>query len=56
MAEHLEGLHGSFILSLNDRPEVRETFRAFRIETVDCRYSVKGGQGKAVTEVIISSR
>ena len=52
--EALKGLQGRFILSLNDRPEVRDTFAGFAIETVDCTYSIKGGKGKAVKEVLIS--
>lgn len=54
MAETLKGLKGRFILSLNDVQGVRETFSGFKIETVDCRYSIAGGKGKAVKEVIIS--
>lgn len=54
MAETLKGLQGHFILSLNDVQGVRETFSDFDMETVDCRYSIAGGKGKAVKEVIIS--
>ncbi|WP_417436617.1 DNA adenine methylase [Hoeflea sp.] len=54
MAMALKGLKGSFKLSLNDRPEVREIFNGFDIEAVDCTYSVAGGAGKKVREVIIS--
>ena len=53
--EALKGLRGRFILSLNDLPEVRETFAGFAIESVDCTYSISGGKGKAVREVMISS-
>lgn len=49
----LKGIKGRFILSLNDRPEVRRIFADFAIEAVDCTYSIKGGVGKKVTEVII---
>lgn len=54
MTEALNGLRGSFILSLNDLPEVREIFKSFTIEAVDCTYSISGGAGKKVREVIIS--
>jgi DNA adenine methylase len=54
MAAALNGLRGSFILSLNDLPEVREIFKSFTIEAVDCTYSISGGAGKKVREVIIS--
>ena len=50
----LKTLQGRFILSLNDRPEVRETFKAFAIEGVDVTYSLAGGKGKAVKEVIVT--
>lgn len=47
---------GRFILSLNAVQGVFETFSAFKIEEVDCTYSVGGGgNGKAVKEVIISN-
>ncbi len=54
MAERLARLQGTFILSLNAAQGVFETFAGFEIETVDCTYSVAGGKGKAVKEVIIS--
>lgn len=54
LKEALRGLRGRFILSINDRPEVREVFKPFAMESVDCTYSVKGGKGKAVKELIIS--
>lgn len=54
MAMALKGLRGRFKLSLNDLPEVREIFKGFDIEAVDCTYSISGGAGKKVREVIIS--
>ena len=39
MAELLRGLDGRFLLSINDRPEVREIFAGFEIEAVETRYS-----------------
>lgn len=56
MAQALEKLSGYFIVSLNDRPEVREIFKAFHIITVDTVYSVGGGESqKAVKEVLITN-
>ncbi|RVU03942.1 DNA adenine methylase [Novosphingobium umbonatum] len=56
MAERLRRIKGRFILSLNDRPEVREIFAGFDIEEVGVRYTI-GGQAKAkdAREVIISN-
>lgn len=54
MAAALKSLRGSFKLSLNDCPEVREIFDGFEIEAVDCTYSIAGGVGKKVKEVVIS--
>lgn len=54
MAETLAAIKGRFILSLNDRAEVRRIFSGFDVERVDCVYSVGGGKGKNVKEVIIT--
>lgn len=53
MAERLAQLKGRFILSLNDRPEVREIFAAFDIEAVQTHYGAGSG-ARPVGEVIIS--
>ncbi|WDF74096.1 DNA adenine methylase [Novosphingobium sp. KACC 22771] len=56
MAERLRGLKGRFILSLNDRPEVRQIFAGFDIEAVTTTYSVGGGsKAQKAGEVIISN-
>ncbi|MGA9658554.1 MAG: DNA adenine methylase [Asticcacaulis sp.] len=56
MAEVLAGIKGRFILSINDRPEVREIFARFDQEEVTARYTV-GGQAKSIMagELIISN-
>ena len=53
MAQILAGLKGRFILSLNDRPEVRQIFSGFEILEADTTYSVGGAPQKA-HEVIIT--
>ncbi|HTV67500.1 MAG TPA: DNA adenine methylase [Rhizobiaceae bacterium] len=53
IATRLEQLQGRFVLSLNDRPEVREIFQAFRIIDVPLTYTIHGGKGSDVREVII---
>jgi DNA adenine methylase len=41
LAQRLRNLKGKFILSLNDRPEVREVFGQFRMQTVELAYTAK---------------
>lgn len=54
MAEQLGRLKGRFILSLNDRPEVREIFGGFDIEAVDTHYGIAGSGARPAREVIIT--
>jgi len=56
MADVLSRIQGRFILSLNAVQGVFETFAAFKIEEVDCSYSIASGNSKAVKEVIITGR
>lgn len=54
MATILKGLKGRFILSLNDRPEVREIFSEFSTTSVETTYQVGGmDKAKKVGELII---
>lgn len=55
LADQLAGLQGQFLLSLNDRPEVRKVFARFEIEGVQTTYSIAGaGRGRAkAAEVLI---
>lgn len=53
IAARLETIKGRFVLSLNDRCEVREIFKAFRIRDVPLTYTIARGEGKPVSEVII---
>jgi DNA adenine methylase len=56
MAGQLSAIKGRFILSLNDHPQVRETFGAFDIEEVGVRYTVGGAKAaQEAREVIISN-
>ncbi len=56
MAELLKGIKGTFILSLNDRPEVRKLFKGFNIYKVKTLYTLAGrGHAKPVGEVLISN-
>lgn len=54
MAELLAGLKGQFILSLNDRPEVRKIFARFEVAGVDTLYGLAGKGAAEAKEVIIT--
>jgi DNA adenine methylase len=53
MARILAGVQGSFILSINDMPEIREVFSAFRIKSASVRYSVNNKKAKQGKELLI---
>ena len=53
MAEQLGTIKGTFILSINDKPGVRECFGRFNQVPVDVHYSVAGGKGTSAKELII---
>ncbi|MGH0001290.1 DNA adenine methylase [Pseudovibrio ascidiaceicola] len=55
MAELLSKIKGRFLLSLNDREEVRQTFEDFNLEQVHLNYSIGKEAGKKVAELIISN-
>ncbi|MDH7641180.1 DNA adenine methylase [Sphingomonas sp. MAHUQ-71] len=54
LAEQLAGIAGRFILSINDRPEVRETFARFHIAPIVTTYTV-GAEARPAGELIISN-
>lgn len=55
MAQQLAQLKGRFILSLNDRPEVREIFSGFQIDGVETHYGIAGKGARPAGEVIITT-
>ena len=56
LAEMLRQLKGRFVLSLNDRPEVRELFAAFTIDEVTTSYSANAKSDRRATiELLISN-
>ncbi len=55
MAEILREIKGRFILSINDRPEVRATFAGFEVEEVTTRYTANQLAAKRVVELLISN-
>ncbi|OLP44663.1 DNA adenine methylase [Rhizobium oryziradicis] len=53
MATRLKTIKGRFMISLNDCEGVREIFKDFQFIPVGLTYTVRGGGGKDVGEVII---
>ena len=56
MAERLQQLKGKFLLSINDRPEIREMFAWADIEAVTTTYSVAGGEYAAPAAELLIGR
>jgi DNA adenine methylase len=56
MAEVLASINGAFILSINDRPEIRDLFGAFAVEPVRLTYSVSQGAAASAQELIVMNR
>jgi DNA adenine methylase len=49
-------IKGRFILSINDRPEIRNTFSGFNFDEVDTTYQLGGmAHAKKVTELVIAN-
>ena len=55
MAMVMRDLQGQAILSINDTPEIRETFAGLHMEEVRLTYTVGLGGGKAARELLIST-
>ena len=53
MAGLLRNIEEQFILSINDRPDVRDSFVGFRLE-VETRYSANSKATRRVRELLIS--
>lgn len=56
MAASLSELKGAFVLSINDRPEIRTLFGGFYQEGVELRYSISDKGATEAKELIISNR
>ena len=54
MAKQLKKIKGQFILSINDRPEIRETFKGFKMQEVALTYSVASARATKAHELIIT--
>lgn len=55
LADILAKLQGKFLLSLNDVPGVRQTFKTFRIEAVATRYTCSRDAPTQAREVLITN-
>jgi len=55
LAAILSSIKGKFLLSLNDKPEVRKIFSNFIIKTVPTTYSEGRNNRRKVNELIISN-
>ncbi len=53
LAEQLAGIKGRFVLSINDVPEIRETFAAFRMDAVELKYGIAKSISTDAKELII---
>ncbi|MBD3847125.1 DNA adenine methylase [Bosea sp. SSUT16] len=54
LANRLAGLKGAFVLSINDTPEIRETFAAFALQEVELTYTIHEGATTPARELIIT--
>ena len=55
LAGELRSLRSAFILSINDRPEVRSLFEGHSIDAVKTTYSIERGQPQRAGELIITN-
>ncbi len=55
LAEQLATIKGKFLLSINDVPEIRQTFAAFRIAEVQTTYCSRKTASTSVRELLISN-
>lgn len=55
LAELLKAIEGKFLLSINDKPEIRELFKSFEIETAEVTYSCSKGSRSKVGELLIKN-
>ena len=53
MSDKLQAIAGKFLLSINDRPEIREMFAWADIEAVKTTYSIQGGNAPGAAELLI---
>lgn len=55
LANVLKGIKGKFMLSINDKPEIRDLFNVFKIEVAEVTYSCGKGSRPKVGELLIKN-
>lgn len=55
MAEQLRSIEGTFLLSINDVPEIREAFAGFPMASVDLLYTVGEGRPVEAKELVVTN-
>ena len=55
LADILKNIKGKFVLSLNDKPEVRGIFASFKVEEANVYYSCSNGKHINASELIIKN-
>lgn len=55
LAAQLRGIRGRFVMSINDRPEVRAIFAGFEMVAVDTTYTMARGNAARAGELLISN-
>ena len=55
LAGQLKNIKGKFILSINDHPDMRETFGAFNIKPVSLKYTTGVGEATNGKELIVTN-
>ena len=56
MAEILKTIKGKFVLSLNDKPQVRELFQDFQIQNIKVKYSCGGDSHRKLFDELIITK
>lgn len=55
LSTRLRAIHGKFVLSLNDAPEIRKWFAGFSIREIEFHYTAQRKAGKRYRELIITN-
>lgn len=55
LAQVMTQIKGKAVLSINDHPDIRRVFKGMRSEALSTRYTVGGGAGKEVGELLVFS-